>query len=326
MTTTEKRAARKIFGITICSYTETKDEINLYWLGGLFRKRLSSDAVRIYFFGIRIYWAHIVSIDLTNSEVVEKQSQLCQICALAAKVHGEVFPKYRRCNKGKDIVLMASGPSLDHYTALPDALHLGVNYSFLSGKAKLDYHFCQDNVERCYAQVREFSKDGCEYFMGYHNSAMICIPNCAVDSFHAKRYVFYDPRAYGAYWLIAPNIECMPLSCRSTVALPAAQFALWTEPHRLFLVGCDCSNDGHAAQIGGATEINVPSVIQEWYDLAENARILYPNTEIISINPVGLRGVFKDVYTQSFLEANPQTVQQIKQLSSQEPVLLDDIL
>lgn len=31
----------------------------------------------------------------------------------------------------------------------------------------------------------------------------------------------------------------------------------------------------------------------------------YPDTEIISINPVGLRGIFRDVYTESYLNAHP---------------------
>ena len=31
----------------------------------------------------------------------------------------------------------------------------------------------------------------------------------------------------------------------------------------------------------------------------------YPDTEIISINPIGLKGIFKDVYTEDFLNDNP---------------------
>ena len=34
--------------------------------------------------------------------------------------------------------------------------------------------------------------------------------------------------------------------------------------------------------------------------------IYYPSIDIISINPVGLKGVFKDMYTRSYLEQHPE--------------------
>ena len=44
--------------------------------------------------------------------------------------------------------------------------------------------------------------------------------------------------------------------------------------------------------------------IRDWY---------YPETEIISINPVGLKGLFRDEFTKAFLkeqsEIAPKTVQ-----------------
>ena len=38
------------------------------------------------------------------------------------------------------------------------------------------------------------------------------------------------------------------------------------------------------------------NVISLWYQLKKFARVFYPDTEIISINPVGLKGIFKDEY------------------------------
>ena len=32
----------------------------------------------------------------------------------------------------------------------------------------------------------------------------------------------------------------------------------------------------------------------------------YPDIEIISINPVGLKGMFKDVYTENYLNDHPE--------------------
>ena len=33
---------------------------------------------------------------------------------------------------------------------------------------------------------------------------------------------------------------------------------------------------------------------------------VYPDVEVVSINPVGLKGVFKDVYTEEYLNAHPE--------------------
>ena len=38
------------------------------------------------------------------------------------------------------------------------------------------------------------------------------------------------------------------------------------------------------------------NVISLWHQLKRFAQVFYPNTEIISINPVGLKGIFKDEY------------------------------
>ena len=37
-------------------------------------------------------------------------------------------------------------------------------------------------------------------------------------------------------------------------------------------------------------------VIKLWLKLKKFAKTYYPDTEIISVNPVGLKGIFKDVY------------------------------
>jgi hypothetical protein len=34
-----------------------------------------------------------------------------------------------------------------------------------------------------------------------------------------------------------------------------------------------------------------------WNEFKKFASIYYPKTEIISINPIGLKGLFKDIYT-----------------------------
>lgn len=51
--------------------------------------------------------------------------------------------------------------------------------------------------------------------------------------------------------------------------------------------------------------------VKDWCSLKKFLEIFYPDIEIISVNPVGLRGLFKDVYTQRYLDANPQLKEEL---------------
>ena len=46
--------------------------------------------------------------------------------------------------------------------------------------------------------------------------------------------------------------------------------------------------------------------IEGYEKLKTFARRYYPDTELVSVNPVGLKGVFNDVYTKSYLDAHPE--------------------
>ena len=47
-------------------------------------------------------------------------------------------------------------------------------------------------------------------------------------------------------------------------------------------------------------------IILFWSQLKDFAACYYPDVEIISVNPVGLRGIFKDVWTESYLAEHPE--------------------
>ena len=46
--------------------------------------------------------------------------------------------------------------------------------------------------------------------------------------------------------------------------------------------------------------MNVQNVKIGYARIKMFARLYYPDTEIISINPVGLRGLFRDAYTDNY--------------------------
>jgi len=80
-----------------------------------------------------------------------------------------------------------------------------------------------------------------------------------------------------------------------SVVFSAIEFALWTNPKRIFLVGCDCTSTGHFDNATDKT--GLPTSMRATYvKLKGFAHTYYPDTEIISVNPVGLKGLFRDWY------------------------------
>ena len=77
-------------------------------------------------------------------------------------------------------------------------------------------------------------------------------------------------------------------------------------PKQIFLVGCDCSPTGHYDGSGGVDDASANEFANSWKWVKTFVKRYYPSIEVISINPVGLKGVFRDVYTESYLNAHPE--------------------
>ena len=96
--------------------------------------------------------------------------------------------------------------------------------------------------------------------------------------------------------------------------LTALQFILYTNPRRIYIVGCDSVPSGHFNSQGeddNEKERQIAlqkrfheGMYNDWLKFKKFTQVYYPETEIISVNPIKLKGLFKDVYTQEFIDAN----------------------
>ena len=116
----------------------------------------------------------------------------------------------------------------------------------------------------------------------------------------ASKYII-EGRLNGT-WAVDLAVE--PLGDFMGTIFSALQFACYTLPKRIFLVGCDCSSDGHFH-----SDENIPKdltyQVALWKRLDEFIKNTYPDIEIISVNPVGLKGMFHDVYTKEYIAEHP---------------------
>lgn len=257
---------------------------------------------KFYLFGIPFMVKHFQG---TKSLELLKQIDFVQsICLPALLTHRNTFLKYKGIHSGRDIVIVGTGPTLDKYEPIENALHIGVNRAIFCEKIKLDYLFIQDYFEDLQDSADAYCGNNCKKFYGYHYMPQIpAIPEKNAAKANAERYYFIDlPMPHQTLLPFPMDISTAPFGTFSSVILPAIQFALYTQPRRIFIVGCDCTNLGYCSTIKNSTTkepkfpLSVNRLIYGWTEIKKFAERFYPETEIISINPIGLKGLFHDIF------------------------------
>lgn len=230
-------------------------------------------------------------------------NRLIQNNISTAFLHQKTFTQFKGCHQGQEIVILATGPSAEKYQPIKNAIHIGVNRAFQLNKVNLDYIFLQDYSGKTIEYIDEldnYNKDKCIKFYGL-TCEWLKNPNRVIPESHAIKA---NALRYRTDWAdienfkpqFAYDISTQPLGCFGTVVFPALQFALWTYPKRIYLVGCDCSLNGYAYNSAETNILNPNKLITAYNEFKVFANTYYPDIEIISINPIGLKGLFKDIY------------------------------
>lgn len=219
-------------------------------------------------------------------------------------MHLQTFPKFKGIHKNKNIVLVASGVSADKYYPMKDAIHIGVNRSFQIGKYRIpmDYIFIQDfsgKTPEYIDDLDNYRKGQCQKFYGltteWSDNPNRTIPESHAIKANALRYRTDWACIDGFEPQFTYDISTQPLGCFGSIVFPALQFALWTNPAKIYLVGCDCTTAGYAYDKKDTNFLKPDRIIEAYKKLKVFAHKYYPDTEIISINPVGLKGIFKEL-------------------------------
>lgn len=222
-------------------------------------------------------------------------------------LHQKTFPQFKETHRGDDIVIFASGPTASKYKPILGAYHIGINRSFEISKVPLDYIFLQDYTGKTpdYIDlVDNYEPNKCTKFYGIIRENIYdknwTIPESHAIKAGALRYKtdwspYYKPE-------FAFDISTRPLGDFGSTTFSALQFALWAYPKRIYLVGCDCTTLGYAYDQKNKNILATDKVIAAYKEFKRFAHKYYPDIEIISINPVGLKGIFKDEYMEEYYE------------------------
>lgn len=225
----------------------------------------------------------------------------------AAKLHDKTFNGFKGAFKGKDLVIVGAGPSVKKFKPLEKCIYIGLNRACALPGIKFDYLFAIDNLGiRDY--YKEFASHDCVKFVGDQGiGAPMQIPEDIISTFGNKvrRYMTDSGHLDCRDSHFAVDLTAQVLGNFNTVAMQAMQFALYTNPKRIFLVGIDCSSAGHfdsndKKDINGAyiwgSNFWANRATDDWRKLKAFVKAYYPETQIVSVNPVGLKGLFLDIY------------------------------
>ena len=324
--TTTEFDKRKVLYIPIRKKVYDHQGAKIYYLGlPLIRIKNKQNNVSKYFMGIR-YRSKYRTVKQDergiNYETVEKLCLRATLYALDIReLHKKTFSKFREIYTGRDVVVVGCGPSLNYYRQVKGAIHIGVNRAFLANNVTLDYLFMQDwfNISTIIADACEYRKNECIKFFGLfpHTDKARQIPDCWAKRANALRY-YENETVVPLEEQIYYGIESFPLAHFWASGFQALHFAFHTNPKRIFLCGFDCNFRGYfnhqQQKLGADQHLVTPqensehlTVLLDGYrKFKKFQKVYYPQTELISVNPVGLKGLYRDVYTEEYIKEHPE--------------------
>lgn len=243
---------------------------------------------------------------------VEHERWVNTIANAAAICNQEAFASLKNIYKGKSVVVCGAGPSLQKYIPIDGAIHVALNRALLCEKVKFDYFFADDWEGINFIQEQIVSYD-CKKFMGFHfGPSNRRIPEAFIIDAGAKKYytdAFMFPSTTNSKLVV--DIDRMAIANTHNMGIQVMQIILFMNPSKVYLAGIDASANGHFSYEGLSEKmkerldddlkrfVNINVVKSEWQEVLEFRNIYYPNTQIISINPVGLKGIFIDKYQEN---------------------------
>ena len=220
------------------------------------------------------------------------------------------FGEYKNRFYGKKVVIVGSGPSAKYYKPMPDAIHIALNFAWRREDISFDYLFTGDNNTNKNSEVKMqdgFIKIRDKIFISKHLERT---PYRYLDfgedisSIKNVRRFYFGTNTYENP--IYQDICLHPLFAVATIAGAALDFALFTYPKELYLVGCDTASNGYFYESSNPNHTTGNKYMQThlmkvgYARIKMFAKLFYPDTKIISVNPVGLKGLFEDIYTKDF--------------------------
>ena len=276
-------------------------------LFGLYQTKKNTICKKYYILGVQVFRLKFRQNNSKES-ILQEELENIHVQNLALATHG-YLKQYKNIYKEKEIVILACGPTLNYYDLSQniDMVYMGVNRAYKQNNIKLDYVFVQDQFPEGMSEINAYIGNNCKKFYGILSNShgrkfSHCrrIPHTCCDKNNV--FLYYLESIVSHNWPYDISIE--PFGEFKSTVFSALQFALYTRPKRIYIVGCDCDSGGYFYGSDGMHKY--PHLIEQWKKAKNHIDEVYPDVEVVSINPVGLKGLFKDVYTQRYIDEHPE--------------------
>jgi hypothetical protein len=250
----------------------------------------------------RLYGRHIQKTAMLNSKVIS-----------TALLHNKTFLPLKNICNGKKVVMCGAGPTLSKYVPIEDAIHVALNRAFLFDKVLFDYIIAQDfdGLKHVQRELIDYRGNNCIKLLGALNvKSQKEIPESLAIKCGALRYntdMFMLSSGYRSEFTC--DLSSVAVGNCPNVSLSALQIILYMNPDSIYIVGCDISGSHFSQKNLDKNSIDAENIkmkklwsksqgklIRKWKEFKHFQKTYYPDTKIYSINPVGLKGLFEDIY------------------------------
>lgn len=238
-----------------------------------------------------------------------------------------MFSRYKNIHKDGVGILFAPGPSLKkfNYDFISDDsfIQVGINSVIYNDNINLDYYFSSHEKSR--KKVRERQRLAAQYKDGVvlnpvevaYNKQVKNIFCCTTvngsshpqhlndDEIKGFGVIPYDVISKPGFKNFKSDISKHSFYNQSN-SFPAIQFLLYTGVKKIYLVGHDCGAGSsylspnersiYDVFLAGEKVRKKANLVPHWKICKEFIDINYPDVDIVSVNPVNLKGIFNDVY------------------------------
>lgn len=241
---------------------------------------------------------------LSEERIKELVYRSSYIPSIVREHHEKVLWPYKDIYKGKSIVICGAGPSLVKYKPMSNCVHIGLNRVFERKEIKFDYIFAWD-LANLMKDDPLFYKKLLDYpakkILGKFINDDLAQVNEEIQK-ELDAITVYSSARYGLLSnihdpIIHDDLHYYPLMDFGSVVFGALHFAIYTGATKIYLVGIDNSLNGYFTEQYKQRFLQTNEIYSGFQKVRRFMSAKHPSVEIISINPVGLKGLFNDIYT-----------------------------
>lgn len=252
-------------------------------------------------------------------------------CLAALMVHPVTFADCKNRLADRDVVLCCTGPTLNYFKPLDGAVYVAVNEAIYWDAIEFDYVISADSRSKeCSERIAAYKGNRCVKFFGDLGDHAATYPISFISACDGLRFYtdhgVFSNESIDEGWAADHSRFAMDIAHElignfSGSVFPALQIVMYMNPKRLFLAGVDMTGISHFYDEDGSVITKeklrewenfgqIHTEIQRWWGRFKDfAARCYPDTEIISVNPVNLKGMFRDEYTEEYRKAVKEALQ-----------------